>query len=99
MPPGFGFLVPPGRDSLLLACTFMDQKFTDRVPQGGRQVRAFFGGKAAERLMRCGNDEIASVARLELAQDSWTAAGAGDHGGAALAAQSCRSMRWGIWSG
>jgi protoporphyrinogen/coproporphyrinogen III oxidase len=68
LPPGFGFLVPPGSGSLLLACTFVDQKFEDRVPQGGRLVRAFFGGVAAERLMRCGNDETAAVARLELAR-------------------------------
>ncbi|HTD95334.1 MAG TPA: protoporphyrinogen oxidase, partial [Edaphobacter sp.] len=67
MPPGFGFLVPPGSGSLLLAGTFVDQKFDHRVPQNGRLVRAFFGGKAAERLLRCGNDETASVARLELA--------------------------------
>jgi oxygen-dependent protoporphyrinogen oxidase len=46
----------------------MDQKFDDRVPEGGRLVRAFFGGAAAERLMRCGNDEIAAVARMELAR-------------------------------
>ena len=68
VPPGFGFLVPPGSDNLLLACTFVDQKFDDRVPEGGRLLRAFFGGKAAERLMRCGNDETAAVARLELAR-------------------------------
>jgi protoporphyrinogen/coproporphyrinogen III oxidase len=68
LPPGFGFLVPPGSGSLLLACTFVDQKFEDRVPQGGRLVRAFFGGAAAERMMRCGNDETAAVARLELAR-------------------------------
>ena len=68
VPPGFGFLVPPASDSLLLACTFVDQKFDDRVPQGGRLVRAFFGGKAADRLMRCGNDETAAVARMELAR-------------------------------
>jgi oxygen-dependent protoporphyrinogen oxidase len=68
VPQGFGFLVPPGSDNLLLACTFVDQKFESRVPQGGRLVRAFFGGKAAERLMRCGNDEAAVVARLELAR-------------------------------
>jgi len=68
IPPGFGFLVPQGSDNLLLACTFVDQKFDDRVPQGGRLVRVFFGGKAADRLMRCGNDETAAVARLELAQ-------------------------------
>jgi oxygen-dependent protoporphyrinogen oxidase len=68
LPPGFGFLVPPGSGSLLLACTFVDQKFDDRVPKGGRLLRAFFGGVAAERLMRCGNDETAAVARLELAR-------------------------------
>jgi oxygen-dependent protoporphyrinogen oxidase len=68
IPPGFGFLVPPGSGSLLLASTFMDQKFPDRVPDRGRLIRAFFGGAAAERLMRCGNDETASIARLELAR-------------------------------
>jgi oxygen-dependent protoporphyrinogen oxidase len=68
VPPGFGFLVPADSDNLLLACTFVDQKFDGRVPQGGRLVRAFFGGKAADRLMRCGNDETAAVARLELAR-------------------------------
>ena len=68
LPPGFGFLVPKGSDSLLLACTFVDQKFEDRVPQGGRLLRAFFGGRAADRLMACGNDETAAVARMELAR-------------------------------
>lgn len=68
VPPGFGFLVPPGSGSLLLAATFMDQKFPDRVPENGRLLRAFFGGAAAKRLMRCGNDETASIARLELAR-------------------------------
>jgi oxygen-dependent protoporphyrinogen oxidase len=68
IPLGFGFLVPSGSDSLLLAATFADQKFEHRVPEGGRLVRAFFGGKAAERLMRCGNDETAAVARMELAR-------------------------------
>jgi oxygen-dependent protoporphyrinogen oxidase len=66
-PPGFGFLVPEGSGSRLLACTFVDQKFDHRVPQDGKLIRAFFGGAAAERLMRCGNDEVSSVARLELA--------------------------------
>jgi oxygen-dependent protoporphyrinogen oxidase len=46
----------------------VDQKFDNRVPQDGRLVRAFFGGKAADRLMRCGNDETAAVARMELAR-------------------------------
>jgi oxygen-dependent protoporphyrinogen oxidase len=67
LPAGFGFLVPPGSRSLLLACTFVDQKFPARVPPGGRILRAFFGGAPAERLMRCSNDEVVSVARLALA--------------------------------
>jgi oxygen-dependent protoporphyrinogen oxidase len=68
VPPGFGFLVPPDSNSLLLACTFMDQKFKERVPPGGRLLRAFFGARSAERVLRCGNDEIATVARMELAR-------------------------------
>jgi oxygen-dependent protoporphyrinogen oxidase len=62
VPPGFGFLVSPKfaapdeeqdpSASLLLACTFVDQKFPHRVPPGGRQVRAFFGGAAADRRNR-----------------------------------------------
>lgn len=68
IPQGFGFLVPRGSGSLLLACTFVDQKYPHRVPQGGRLLRAFFGGESAERLMKCGNDEIAAIARGELAR-------------------------------
>ena len=68
LPPGFGFLVPRNSASLLLACTFMDQKFDGRVPAGGRLLRAFFGGESALRLMHCRNDEIAAIARLELAR-------------------------------
>ena len=55
-------------NSRLLACTFSDQKFSHRVPPGSRLIRAFFGGPTAERLMSCNNDEIASIARLELAR-------------------------------
>jgi oxygen-dependent protoporphyrinogen oxidase len=78
LPPGFGFLVPPNHAhpeqaldpsaNLLLACTFADQKFAHRVPPNGRLVRAFFGGAAADRIARCNNDEIAAIARLELAR-------------------------------
>jgi oxygen-dependent protoporphyrinogen oxidase len=68
LPPGFGFLVPPESNSMLLACTFMDQKFMGRVPEGGRLLRAFFGSESAARLMNCRNDEIAAIARLELAR-------------------------------
>jgi oxygen-dependent protoporphyrinogen oxidase len=68
VPPGFGFLVPPDSGNLLLACTFMDQKFPDRVPPGARLLRAFFGGRSATRVMQCSNDETAVIARMELAR-------------------------------
>lgn len=68
VPPGFGFLVPRGSGSHLLAATFVDQKYSHRVPEGGRLLRAFFGGDEAERMMQYGNDEIAAVARGELAR-------------------------------
>jgi protoporphyrinogen/coproporphyrinogen III oxidase len=84
VPAGFGFLVPPApagalangsegvaakpTSSRLLAATFVDQKFDHRVPPGARLIRAFFGGATGERMMRCGNDEVASIARLELAR-------------------------------
>jgi protoporphyrinogen/coproporphyrinogen III oxidase len=58
----------PSLPSLLLACTFVDQKFPHRVPPGGRLIRAFFGGPVADRIARCNNDEIAAIARLELAR-------------------------------
>jgi oxygen-dependent protoporphyrinogen oxidase len=58
----------PSLPSLLLACTFTDQKFPHRVPAGGRLIRAFFGGPVADRIARCNNDEIAAIARLELAR-------------------------------
>ena len=53
--------------SLLLAATFADQKFDHRVPPGGRLIRAYFGGPAAESLHNCNNDELAAIARMELA--------------------------------
>ena len=87
IPPGFGFLVPQGSGSLLLACTFVDQKFANRVPQNGTLIRAFFGGDAAERLMRCRNDEAAASRAARTGAYSRPAAGASSHGGAALAQQ------------
>ncbi len=84
IPPGFGFLVPQklvpqksappksidgtATTSRLLACTFTDQKFDHRTPPQARLIRTFFGGPTAERLITCNNDEIASIARLELAR-------------------------------
>lgn len=68
LPPGFGFLVPPveGEDTLL-AATFMDQKFEGRVPEGGRLLRAFFGGEAGGRLLAASDEAVIALAHSQLA--------------------------------
>ncbi len=67
LPAGFGFLVPPSAKYELLACTFVDQKFPGRVPPDGRLLRAFFGGTKAEGLLEASDEQICSLANVELA--------------------------------
>ncbi len=66
LPRGFGFLVPAGEQSTLLAATFADQKYPGRVPAGGRLLRAFFGGETANRVIHRPEEEIAALAFEEL---------------------------------
>jgi protoporphyrinogen/coproporphyrinogen III oxidase len=71
IPRGFGFLVPQVQSNVnqepqLLACTFVDQKFPHRAPEGAILLRAFFGGEAAPRLLDAPEDEILSLARRQL---------------------------------
>lgn len=68
LPPGFGFLVPPGSANQLLACTFVDQKFNNRVPIGARLLRAFFGGAPGEALLNTPDPELVTLAQRELAR-------------------------------
>lgn len=74
IPHGFGYLVPqqsdptpsPGRDSQLLACTFVDQKFPHRVPEGGVLLRAFFGGRAAAAQIQQNDETLTALALRNL---------------------------------
>jgi oxygen-dependent protoporphyrinogen oxidase len=66
LPRGFGFLVPAGEESSLLAGTFVDQKYPGRVPEGSRLLRAFFGGEQAAALAVQTDEEIATLALAEL---------------------------------
>jgi oxygen-dependent protoporphyrinogen oxidase len=66
LPRGFGFLVPEGEDNALLAGTFVDQKYPERVPDGGRLLRAFFGGPQAARIAAMPDVEVAALALKEL---------------------------------
>jgi protoporphyrinogen/coproporphyrinogen III oxidase len=69
IPRGFGYLVPQrgGDESQLLACTFVDQKFSDRVPKGGVLLRAFFGGNTATALLNASDDTLAALASRRVA--------------------------------
>lgn len=67
VPPGFGFLAPESEGSRLLAATFSDQKFAHRAPSGGKQVRAYFGGAEADRLIPESDERIARAALDDLA--------------------------------
>lgn len=70
IPEGFGYLVPreAGADSQLLACTFMDQKFAGRAPEGGVLLRAFFGGEAAEKLLGVDDKALSELALRRLSE-------------------------------
>ncbi|WP_047490519.1 protoporphyrinogen oxidase [Terriglobus sp. TAA 43] len=65
-PKGFGFLSPEGEDCTLLAATFSDQKYTHRVPEGGKSLRAFFGGREAEALQQESDEAIIAAATREM---------------------------------
>lgn len=65
-PKGFGFLSPEGESCTLLAATFSDQKFTHRAPEGGKNLRAFFGGKNAEALQQESDETIIAAATHEM---------------------------------
>ena len=66
LPRGFGFLVPAGEASALLAATFVDQKYPGRTPPGGRLLRAFFGGEQARTISAKPDEEIANLALTDL---------------------------------
>jgi oxygen-dependent protoporphyrinogen oxidase len=72
IPRGFGFLQPQSRSAdrsntpQLLACTFVDQKFSHRVSDGGILLRAFFGGASAPLLLGSPEEEIVALAVRQL---------------------------------
>ncbi len=75
IPEGFGFLAPQRYDSSspevepqLLACTFVNQKFAHRAPEGCVLLRAFFGGPTAPRLLTESDEAILTLARRHLSQ-------------------------------
>lgn len=76
IPRGFGYLVPQrphpqaaaSPDPQLLACTFVDQKFCHRAPEGAVLLRGFFGGDTAPALLKESDAAIATLAHRRLSQ-------------------------------
>jgi oxygen-dependent protoporphyrinogen oxidase len=72
VPPGFGFLVPQRANAVstasLLACTFVNQKFLHRAPEGGVLLRGFFGGEAAPALLEESNERLIARTRDQLSR-------------------------------
>ncbi len=76
IPRGFGYLVPqapsrgrgPEDDPQLLACTFVDQKFTHRAPEGAVLLRGFFGGDTAPALLDEDDATLVSLAHRQLSR-------------------------------
>jgi protoporphyrinogen/coproporphyrinogen III oxidase len=72
VPPGFGFLVPQRVNTAaapsLLACTFVNQKFSQRVPEGGVLLRSFFGGETAPALLGESDDALVARTRDQLSR-------------------------------
>ncbi len=54
----FGFLVPKPEREHLLACTFIDQKFNDRVPEDKLLLRCFLGGAGGEGMLSLSEAEL-----------------------------------------
>lgn len=50
----------------LLACTFVDQKFSSRAPEGAALLRVFFGGPAAPKLLEQDDATLIRSACVEL---------------------------------
>jgi oxygen-dependent protoporphyrinogen oxidase len=68
LPPGFGFLVPRSEGKLLLAATFVHNKFPHRAPEDRALLRCFFAGSNAENVWPYSDEQVIGIVRTELQQ-------------------------------
>ena len=70
VPRGFGFVVPAVKteEHPLLACTFVEQKFSGRVPPGAALLRGFFGGHTGGALLDETDEKLIERTRSQLAR-------------------------------
>ena len=65
-PKGFGLLVPSKERQRLVACTWVQNKFSYRVPDDMAVLRCFFGGAADAAVLSESDDTLIAVARDEI---------------------------------
>ena len=65
---GFGFLVPKRERRKLLACTWVGNKFSDRVPESLALLRCFLGGVGGESVLAESDEAVIAAVREELAE-------------------------------
>jgi oxygen-dependent protoporphyrinogen oxidase len=63
---GFGFLVPRRERNRLVACTWVANKFSHRVPEDMVVLRCFFGGAGDDAILAEPDEELLRIARQEL---------------------------------
>ncbi len=63
---GFGFLVPRKERDRLLGCTFVGNKFANRVPDDKITLRCFFGGMSDPAVLGESDEDLVAQAREEL---------------------------------
>jgi oxygen-dependent protoporphyrinogen oxidase len=65
---GFGFLVAQGSAARrkMLACTYVQNKFAGRAPEGKLLFRCFIGGDNATASMQLSDEELSTAIRSEL---------------------------------
>jgi oxygen-dependent protoporphyrinogen oxidase len=66
LPPGFGFLVPRSEGRLMLAATFVHNKFSDRAPEDRALLRCFIGGAQADEVWQLSDGEVVGLVRKDL---------------------------------
>jgi oxygen-dependent protoporphyrinogen oxidase len=66
LPAGFGFLVPRKENHRLLACTFVQNKFSHRAPAGQALLRCFLGGARDSEVLSLSDEAAVALVRNEL---------------------------------
>ncbi len=63
---GTGFLVPQIEGKTILACTWVDQKFSHRCPPNSSLLRCFIGGSKASEWMNSNDQHLLATVKGEL---------------------------------